>query len=256
MTGRTAAIRAGTYRRRVLVRSEQYFASADMEDDPHRFGVDVHHDGSRVVRVVGRAIRVPWSTCPFAAAELSSLAETPLLRSPFDVLRQIDVRKQCTHMADMAAMAIAAAARGVRCRQFDIALRLAVGNDDERLGHLAVDVESADEWLINHGVIEKPARYSGINLTHSSKWIDQYNFSDDERDELFVMRRAHLVSGGRRFDLDEFPLPADSPQQANVCFTYQAGRSADARRQIGSTRDFTRFESALLADLSAPNPRK
>lgn len=248
MTDRTASIRAGIYRRRVLVRGKQSRVSADMEDDPHRFGVDVHHDGARVVSISGRALRVPWTTCPHATSELACLAHTPLLASPFDVLRQIDTRQQCTHMADMAALAIAAAARDIANRQFDVALRLAEGNDDKRYGHLSIDMGPKDEWLVDHGIVIKPVRYSGIDLTRSFKSFS-YPLADDGLLELFVMRRAHLVCGGRRFDLDAFLLPAAHPWLANACFTFQSASAKGARRVIGSTRDFTRRDMELLADL-------
>jgi hypothetical protein len=250
MTGRTATIRAGIYRRRVLVRAEQHCVTADIEDDPHRFGVDVHHDGARVIDVSGRALRVPWITCPQATAELTRLVQTPLLTSPFDVLRQIDTRQQCTHLLDMAALAIAAAARDITNRQFDVALRLTEGDDNKRYGHLCVDMGPQDQWVVDHGIVIKPTRYSGIDLTRSFKGFSR-QLTDDELLELFVMRRAHLVCGGRRFDLDTLPLPTDYPWLANACFTFQSARVAGTRRVMGSTRDFTRREADLLADLGA-----
>ena len=42
----------------------------DMEDDFHRFGVTLRHDGERVVEVVGDGTRFPWTTCPSAVEPL------------------------------------------------------------------------------------------------------------------------------------------------------------------------------------------
>jgi len=50
----------------------------DMEDDFHRFGVTVRHDGARVVEVEGEGERYPWTTCPAAVEPLRALAGAPL----------------------------------------------------------------------------------------------------------------------------------------------------------------------------------
>jgi hypothetical protein len=110
----------GIYRRCIRIATAENEARAELEDDLHRFAVIIVHDGVRVRAIHGLPIRVPWSLCPQAAAAFDDLVGMPLSAHPLAVFRHTDGSQQCTHMLDLAGLAIAHAARGTRLRQYDV----------------------------------------------------------------------------------------------------------------------------------------
>ncbi|MDB5968420.1 MAG: hypothetical protein JWQ90_870 [Hydrocarboniphaga sp.] len=50
MSGGYATHRSGIYRRRLRIVTGPGWARADLEDDPHRYGVEVHHDGADILK--------------------------------------------------------------------------------------------------------------------------------------------------------------------------------------------------------------
>jgi len=240
---------SGEYRRAVFITSAENWASADMEDDQHRFGVDVIHDGSSVVSIDGRAIRTPWSSCAAATGVLQALRQLPLMASPFDVLRQVKQRLHCTHLLDLAALAIAAAARGNGQTRYDVALQLSKTDGiDRREGSITRNGAVVDHWLLENHVIRRPEPLSGLELARASRWEADHLRDLAAKDAIFIMRRAELVSGGRLVDLNVFDYAKDMDGLRDVCFTFQSDQIDTARRNMGSTRDFSQAGD-LLADL-------
>src|SRR4030081_3400195 len=92
---------------------------AELEDDFHHFRVTVAHDGARVTGVRGMGVRFPWSTCPFAAAQLEPLVGMPLSTRSTAVGDVVSARDNCTHMFDLAGLAVAHPARGDDRREDD-----------------------------------------------------------------------------------------------------------------------------------------
>lgn len=242
----------GLFRRRVRIAGSDRRWSVDVEDDQHRFGADIDHDGATVVAVHGRALRTPWTTCPLAIAQLEVLVGTPLLPSPFAVLRQVVLAQQCTHLVDMAVLAVAAAARGVRYRQYDATLSLEIRNgEDRRTGSLRRSDGGTTRWSFRDGFVVEPANYAGVEMRRAASWVGAHSDDPDIVEEAFVMQRALLVAGGRRFNLDEVTRASSQTWMVGACFTFQAERIDQAERRVGSSRTFARPDE-LLADLDAP----
>lgn len=239
----------GQFRRRVRIVGDERQASADVEDDQHRFGADIVHDGTTIQSVAGRAIRTPWTTCPLAVAELQALLGAALLPSPYQVLRLIALAQHCTHLIDMASLAVSAAARNIRYRQYDAVLTLA--NDDGadwRFGTLQRDGSHCSRWVFRDGLIHEPAEYAGLEIGRAAKWITTRTNDADTIEAIFVMQRAMLVAGGRRYVLDDTLFATGQSWMTGACFAYQPSRIQDSRRRLGSTRDFTDSDQ-LLTDL-------
>ena len=70
------------YRRRIRLEAGDGFVRGDMEDDPHRFGVIVRHDGERVTGIEGIPLRTPWDMCHGAVAQLQLIVGAPLSLDP------------------------------------------------------------------------------------------------------------------------------------------------------------------------------
>lgn len=243
----------GLFRRRVRIAGSENRCSVDVEDDQHRFGADIGHDGTTVISVHGRALRTPWTTCPLATAQLQVLIGTPLLPSPFTVLRQVVLAHQCTHMVDMAALAIAAAARDLRYRQYDARFKVEYRDtEDWRSGILDRSDGGTTRWIFRDGVVVEPIAYAGLEMRRSASWIADRTDDPDAIEEAFVMQRALLVAGGRRVALDEVKRASSETWMVGACFAFQRSRIEQSKRCVGSTRNFARADD-LLTDLD-PTP--
>lgn len=235
------------YRRSVIVRVGANRASAEMEDDPHHFGAEVTFDERVVVSVRGTAVRTPWTTCPAAAAQLRAFEGFELSRSPFDLLRNVVQSRQCTHMMDLAALAIAAAgtSEGDVERRWDVELMVRASDDfGFHHGSIVLDGGDAEQWRLENGLVVLPTRYAGRDLARVSRWVEEVE-SPLERERLFVMRRAVPTSWSRRVDLDQFDDASELDYMLGSCFTFDPVRATDGKRVKGSTRQFARADDPL-----------
>jgi hypothetical protein len=230
----------GRFRRRIEIATRVGIARAVVEDDFHHFRVEVKYEGGIVRHVRGHARRFPWATCPAAYGPLTQLVGMPLSPNASAVREQSEQRLQCTHIFDLAGLAIAAAARNVRHRRYEAAVPDRI--DGETQPRLFRDKEPVLSWQLDGDIIRSPKPYVGISVRAGFvPWAIQ-NLTQDEAEAAIVLRRALFVSNGRGRDLDAQPTAAAK----SGCYTQQPERVASAFRVIGSTRDFTHYPS--LAD--------
>lgn len=142
---------------------------AALEDDFHHFRVWVRHHEGEVTAIGGEALRYPYSMCPQACGQLQQLLGMKLDCIAHSVTRQADASHQCTHLFDLAGLAIAAAARGTLERRYDINIGQRIANRTR-----ATLIRDGDEdltWDVNGTMIEGPSPYSGINLREGmARW--------------------------------------------------------------------------------------
>lgn len=232
-----------TFRRRIGIFSmgtpADGEARAALEDDFHHFRVRVQHRGGRVLRVEGTAVRHPYTTCPSAAGPLSQLIGMPLSAVAVSVTRAADAHEQCTHMLDLAGLAIAAAARSTVERWYDIAVpRRVEGRTRARLDR---DNARLLEWQVQDATIVGPAPYEGISLRHGMAAWALTTLAQEEAEAALVLRRCTVISLGRTKDLDA-QIHASA---TGYCFAQQPARAAQSLRVVGSTWDFTDSAGAL-----------
>ena len=242
--------RPGIYRRHIRIQSHTGEVRADMEDDGHRFGVVVCHDGRAVTAIQGLPLRTPWTLCPDAASVLPALVGMPLDPSPLAAIRYTDAKQQCTHMFDLACLAIAHAARGTALREYAIEApwyTLA----GSRTMTLRRDGREVWTWTLD-GVsrITAPEPFASVDVRRLMTWGEENIKDVDELEALFIMRRAVMISGSRVMDLDPIPNPAATGHGLGSCYVHQPVLIEAARRRVGSTLDFTDRPDAPLADLA------
>ena len=124
---------SGCYRRCIVLEADGDTVRGELADDFHHFGVSLRHDGERALEVVGEDVRVPWTTCPGALEPLRRMEGAPLSRAVRDLLRHTSAREQCTHLHDLACLAVAHAARaaagGAAMRRYDAEVPDRVGDE-------------------------------------------------------------------------------------------------------------------------------
>jgi hypothetical protein len=215
---------------------------AVLEDDFHHFRVALEHRGGVVAAVRGETPRHPFSACPGAAPELNRLAGMRLDSIANSVTLYTDATQQCTHMFDLAGLAIALAARGDRYRRYDIEVpRHVDGRSHARLWR---DGALLLEWEVDGSTIVGPAPYAGVDMRKGMARWALGTLPAEEAEAALVLRRCALISLGRLKDIDREP----HAHLTGRCYAQQPARAPQAIRIVGSTWDFSARPQALCLD--------
>jgi hypothetical protein len=221
---------------------------ADLDDDFHRFRVTLSHDGTHVKRVEGEGLRFPWTTCPDAAGPLRELEGAPLAPRATAAAEHADPRATCTHMFDLAALAMAHAAAGRGTRQYDAEIPARV--DGRTRARLWRDGDLVLEWTVDdrEGVVDPPPYSDAPWQGGFMKWADE-TLDADAAEAAIVLRRAVTIGMGRGMDLDVYARASEiAPMMNSICFTFQTPQVEVALRHRGASRDRAATPDALLAD--------
>jgi hypothetical protein len=234
---------SGRFRRAIRILAEPGVARAEVEDDFHHFAVAIRHDGGGVTEARGRAIRHPWSLCPMARDALPSLRGLPVTTDPTAVYRHVDPRLQCTHMLELAALAVTQAARGPGARRYDAT----VGDPiDGRVGaELSCDGATVVRWSLEGGIIVEPAERRGQRPAAYRSAV-LADLPHEEAERLLILRRVIGLGTARGMDIDQFPTAANMDRGA-ACFVFRPGVAEHAARNYGSERDFSTGPGPLSA---------
>lgn len=229
---------AGVYRRGVRLTSRQGEVLAELEDTHHGMRVVLQHDGLAVTGLRAETPRTPTTSCWGAGFALERLVGTPLGVSQADFYSSAAPSKHCTHLFDLAALALAHATRGEATRRYDVVVPDESG--DGVFCTITRNGELVHRWLISGQTIREPQAFAGqpVLLGFISWAVKQ--FSGDELEAALVFQKGFFVSRARR---RLFAGATGRPIAANrsmhgVCFAYQPER-VDAGLHIDSTRDFS-----------------
>lgn len=233
----------GRYRRRVALRASDFFAAAAIEDDAHRFEVEIEHDGARTTAVRVAAVRYPYTICPGAVSALQNLVGMTLIRDVTALPRAVRASLCCTHQFDTAALAIAQCARGVGRRIYDVTVRVA------RHAKTALDRDGERilDWTVRGSSIESADAASGRDVRTVLK--DLHGLAgEDFIEAVFVMRRALLVSPGRTQPPESHLEPWQILERmAGACHSFQPENAAQGQFIHTHFRDFENDPDQLLA---------
>jgi hypothetical protein len=230
---------SGVYRRRIRLAAEGLRVHGSLVDDFHDLSVRMTHDGVRVLKVEGTAHRLPWATCPGAAERLALLEGMPLTRSLRSIARHTDPRAQCTHFFDLASLAASFAASGRASRLYEVAVPDREGLRTQ--ASLSLDGSPLLSWQLEGARIEDAPPFAGRSLAGGGflEWVEAA-LDPDLAEAALVLRRATVISYGRRFDFDHAPDARTFQNQAGgACFTFHPERVSQALRMVGSVRDWT-----------------
>lgn len=227
----------GSFHRRIVVatchRASAGTVRAALEDDFHHFRVEVTHEVEHVVHLQGTAVRHPYSLCASATDPLTQLVGMRLDRVASAVTRATDASAQCTHLLDLAGLAIAAAATRSARRQYDIEVPDRV--DGRTTAVLSRDRQPLLRWELHDTTITAPVPFVGISLQQGlARWALEM-LSPDLAEAAIVLRRCAVISLGRHKNLDAQRHAVPTGR----CHAQQPQRAALALRIVGSTWDFS-----------------
>ena len=238
---------SGCYRRTIVLRqSGPSRVEAAVEDDPHAFAITLEHDGERVTAVSAEAHRYPLTTCNGATAALQSVVGAPLSASIVELKRHADARRNCTHLFDLAALAIAHVFRAAR----ECVYRIEIPDEIDGLteARLERDQGRVLTWSLRHGVITEPARYAGQRVLGGFTSWAVANLAGEELEFALVLQRGYFVALSRIYDMQTVSMgPAsEDPMPSGICFSYSPGQAEHAWRVPGSRRDFSDTPEQML----------
>jgi hypothetical protein len=243
-SGRTRLVIAAgpsVFRRRVVADASGNAVNAAIEDDFHHYEILLEHDGQSITSIKSRSHRTPWVTCCEAEAQLDQLLGHSLSTRPTGLP---DPHFQCTHMFELAVVAIAQAARG-GYRRYDVAvpLRSLTGPGSANLRR---DGETLLDWTFEGDFLTAPSSFAGRNLRTLVREAER-ECDDDMLEAIRVLRRSIHVSSGRSVDFESFRSAADITKARGACYVFQPERVERALRNPGSRRDFSNTALEPLA---------
>ncbi|MFM5931761.1 MAG: DUF2889 domain-containing protein [Novosphingobium sp.] len=201
---------------------------AALEDDVHRMMVVLHHDGVSITHVDVRQDRAPWNMCP---GSMDHLRQDFLGVSLRDTERRIDKRANCTHLFDLAGLALRHAFDG-----YETLYEILVSDpvDGENWSVLRRNGVERMRWQVTNDIVRAPVEASGLSLIGLRPWIETL-FGED-RHHARMLQWGSLVSHGRHM-----PWETDSKLRAlpGSCFASQPGRHEKCQR-TGERIDFSK----------------
>lgn len=202
-----------------------------LEDDMHHFRLRLDHDGTRITRAAGAALRHPWSGCSGAPAHL---AQRFIGRTLAEVAAE-DPTQHCTHLFDLAILC-AAHVNDRRPSCFDMTVADRVTGRTTAI--IVVDGEEALHLPLEGTIVGGDGIMAGRDLRQLSRWKDDYSAREVEL--VTLLRRAIFVSGVRGFKMPEDTLHAiNSPGRMGVCFNYQLPQAETSTRSPDWHTDFS-----------------
>jgi hypothetical protein len=197
----------------------------------------------RVRSIAGEPVRLPWSTCPGAAAGLASLVGSSLTTSLRSLRNLYEPSLHCTHFFDLAQLVLSHAASGRTERFYEV---LGWASGPIKYASLRRDGEVVLDWKIDAGTITQPQSFAGVGLGQGFvRWCTD-NLDDDSAEAAFILRRAASMLATVSLPFDDFAVAADTGLQPGVCFTAQPQHIRIAARNVGSTRDYSTSARGML----------
>ncbi|MFQ5512871.1 MAG: hypothetical protein ACE5FG_00420 [Myxococcota bacterium] len=237
----------GIYRRRVRMTASGDTVRAELEDDFHHFAVSLLHDGQRVRSIEGEAVRYPWTTCGDATRPLRSFEGLRLTTSLVEYLNTLEPRSHCTHLFDVASLAVTHAARGDERRQYDI--EIPDRKENRTRARIARDGEEILVWEVSLRRILAPEPFAGRSLTRGFPEWAEATLDRELAEAAIVLRRACSISFGRLFPLDRIPRSnVLRDRMLGACYSFGPDIIEDGRRMHGTTLEFTHAPEELLAE--------
>lgn len=238
---------SGIYRRRIQLSASEHAVHAQLEDTLHGMRLSLHHDGRLVTDVQGELIRVPFNTCGGAALPIRALVGLSIELGERELGQAAGPRRNCTHLLDLALLAIAQARRGVGERRYDVAI---TDETPQRDAVASVHMNGAPvhEWRIRDGAFVEPHRWRGQPVLQGfAKWAGAA-YDGDRLEAARVLQKGYFVAWARRYDIGALDgRPAiEEPAMFGSCHSYSPGVVEHAIRNSRTVRDFTDDETALL----------
>jgi hypothetical protein len=204
------------FRRVIELRSFDGKVVGRVCDNVHDFTVSVSHDATLITRITAQAARFPWTTCPAAIERLKGLEGLPVAARLSD---SIDQTQHCTHMLDVAKLAVRHIARGGE-RTYTVTIQSC---EDPTACIAAVhrDGVRVFRWRVVKNVIDEPEDLRGHETSGRADWPPAIANDGDLLEAAMILRRSLLVFRGRRLATEAVHKASDLNYLKGVCLSFQ-----------------------------------
>lgn len=238
---------SGVTRRAIRLRGGTGVVEAALEDLRHAMICTLTHDGHTVTAVEADFRRYTLQLCPGASEPLQSIVGLPLTTTTPEFFADGRARRNCTHMLDLAWLAMRHAGRGAVEWLYEIAIPDAPYGAMH--GTLRRNGTIVQDWQVKDDIVVSPSHLAGQSLAAGfTRWLTTASgLPDLSVEECLVLNKGFFMVGARRLLLPEGPLP-EAFQQAvtGSCFGYAPERIGDAIGATGMARDFSHTPEKLL----------
>lgn len=213
----------GSTIRRVSLRTQSDRVDGHLVDNFHEMRCSIVHDGTIVTAVAGQSIRIPTTACPGAVGQLQSLVGLPISTPRREFYAGGIARHHCTHLLDLAVMAIGHARRP----SMEILYEAEVPDEVDSPVPLAIwrNGRLACRWLVRQGAILEPLELRGRPLGAGFAAWASLAFDQDHLEAATILARTWLIAIGRRYlpSQAEGRPARDNPEMLGRCYAYSAG---------------------------------
>ena len=194
-------------------------------DNVHDFTVAVEHDGILITRVTARAVRFPWTTCPAAIERLKDMEGLSVGARLSD---SIDQTQHCTHMLDVAKLAVRHIGRGGE-RTYAVTIQSC---EDPAACIAAVHRDGVPvfRWRVVKNVIDEPESLRSHQTLGRAEWPPAIANDGDLLEAAMILRRSLLVFRGRPLATEAVYKASDLNYLQGVCLSFQPEFVGDAVR--------------------------
>jgi hypothetical protein len=240
------------FRRRIVALAAPNRVQGALEDDFHRFEVELEHDGSVVTAIRSRTPRAPRSNCPEAEQPLQGFVGRRLEAEHVP----LDPRLQCTHLFDLTRFLMARAAAG-SSREYEISV--SYPENGRMRAEIHRDGRLALAWVLVERRIETAGPFAGIDLAGKARW--PAGLDKDTLEAAKLLRRGvwlgadrskiaiHIVDGKLEPRIEQRALE----KLRGACFAHQPGRQELGGSARGmNIRDFSDHPEQMLPELPKP----
>lgn len=234
------------YRRRVRLVGSPGRVDAGVEDCYHGMRCTVIHDGHTVTDLYGDLPRTPLTTCVGAAAQIAELIGTPIDLPPRDISRNAEPSRNCTHLFDLALLAIAHARRGALTRQYDVTITPEI--DQPATATVHRDGLLIHTWQVRRSEFTAPAELAGRPVLKGFLAWASDRYDDDTLEAARVLQKGYFVARALRYNLIamEGKPVAEETSMLGSCHSFSPEVVGMAFRREDAVRNFTDVPEQLL----------
>ena len=191
----------GRYRRRIRLTSEPGQVHGELEDTNHGFRCTIFHDGEKVTDIQSEVLRIPFDTCPGAVEPLRKLIGLALCDDIQTLIPLTDSSSNCTHLLDLALLAIRHSRRSVAELIYDICVEDQAEDNSPAAAEVYANGKLLHRWQTCNWEITGPDELKHKVLYKGfSKWASAC-FTGEEREAAFILQKGYFVASARRYTL-------------------------------------------------------
>ncbi|MBB3860180.1 hypothetical protein GGQ88_001441 [Novosphingobium hassiacum] len=241
---------SGVTRRAIRLSGSPGRVDAAIVDMRHDMTCTLRHDGQVVTAIEPAFHRYTLQVCPGASAPLQAMVGMSIDTTTKDVFAGGRARLNCTHMLDIAWLALRHANRGNVEWIYEVAIPDAVSG--ALRGTLTRNGEVVQDWVVDGQVIAAPPHLAGQSTSAGlMRWLtSESRLPDLEVEECLILSKGFFMVGARRFQLIEGPLSEGYRKNVSgACYGYGPERIDTAIGLTGMGRDFSHDPESLLNGL-------